>query len=115
MNYRTLILALAALGLCATEAAAQGGGRWGDRDRDRGGQDGGPDLGQKWSPDQARDGVEQGRLRPLGDIIRELEGRYGGRLLGQQLAQEGPRTVYRIRWMTEDGRRLDLVVDARGR
>jgi uncharacterized membrane protein YkoI len=56
--------------------------------------------------------VRSGHLRPLGAIMGDIQHRYGGRLLGQELVDEGARTLYRIRWMTADGRRLDLVVDA---
>ncbi len=121
MRIRTLLIALAA-GLCAASPAfadPPGAESWQHAQRgDRGGRgEGGPppEWGHRWDQDQARDGVQQGRIRPLGDIIRDLEGRYGGRLLGQELVQNGQRPFYRIRWMTGDGRRLDLVVDAQGR
>jgi len=134
MRYRSFLLALAALSVSAPALADNGdrGGRhWRDqmeaqdngqndnqreqRREDRREDRRGPDGGQRWSPDQARDGVRNGRLRPLSDIIGELQARFGGRLLGQELENEGPRTVYRIRWMTQDGRRVDLVVDAQSR
>jgi uncharacterized membrane protein YkoI len=139
MRRRSLLLALAALCVSAPAAFADPGDHrhWRDRanandgqpdDRDRHprpergpergserGPEHGPGGGQRWSPDDARQGVREGRLRPLSSIVGELQGRYGGRLLGQELANEGPRTVYHIRWVTSDGRLLNLVVDAQSR
>jgi len=121
MRYRTILLALAALCFTAQASAEPGDrgnhrGEWrnyaGPNDRDEG-RGRGPDLGQNWSPDQARDGVRQGRLRPLSDIKAELQARHGGELLGASLVNEGDRPVYLIRWRTGDGRLLDLRIDAR--
>lgn len=126
MRRRALLLAAAAFCFCASAYADPGGrhGGWrgqddqgeqGSDDRGRGDHGRGPDIGQRWSPDEAREGVRRGQLRPLSEIVGELQGRYGGRLLGQELANEGPRTVYHIRWVTGDGRLLNLVVDAQSR
>ena len=111
---RSLLLGLAAfcaLGSAIAEPAAHwqpvqwgGGGRF-DAEGERG-------DGRRWGPDDARAGVRAGQLRSLDEIIGELQARFGGRLLGQELAEEGGRRVYHIRWMTADGRRLDLTVPA---
>jgi uncharacterized membrane protein YkoI len=69
---------------------------------------------QRWSPDDAREGVRNGRIRPLGEILREVESQIPGRMLGRAELQElpGGRTLYHLRWQTPDGRLLNLTIDA---
>ena len=102
---RTLLLlaSLAAAALLPTVGDAQG--------RGRGGND---SLGAGWSPQQdtARDEVRRGRLIPLGQVIEMIGRRVPGRALDAGLEQMGDRPVYRVRWLTQDGRRIDLIVDA---
>ena len=64
--------------------------------------------------DEARDGVRNGELMSPGQIIPQLRQRYPGRILdaGIEEGSDG-RTVYRIRWAAENGRRMDIIVDAR--
>ena len=110
MRLRPILLALALGSLTAGVAEAQraggpfGGGPFGDRGV-------GP---QRWSPDDARDGVREGRIRPLRDILRTVESQIPGQLVGGAQLQElpGGRAVYHLRWRTPDGRLLDLAVDA---
>ena len=76
---------------------------------------GGPNsLGQDWRPQQneVRQGVGAGQLVPLAQVIEQLAQRMGGRQLDSGLEYQGGRPIYRIRWMTRDGRRIDLLVDA---
>ena len=54
-------------------------------------------------------GQEDQREVPLSSVLRELRSRYGGRHLDAQKA--GSR--YIIAWITEDGRRMTIEVDAR--
>jgi len=71
----------------------------------------GPDsLGADWRArqDQARGGVQSGRLVPLSRVIEQISRRTPGRVLDAGL--EG--THYRVRWATSDGRRIDFIVDA---
>ena len=71
----------------------------------------GPDsLGADWRErqDQARGGVQSGRLVPLGRVIEMISRRVPGRVLDAGL--EGRN--YRVRWATADGRRIDFIVDA---
>ena len=58
--------------------------------------------------DQARGGVQSGRLVPLGRVIEMISRRVPGRVLDAGL--EGRN--YRVRWATADGRRIDFIVDA---
>ncbi len=62
--------------------------------------------------DDARAAVKQGRFVPLGRVIAEIRRRTPGRQLDAGLEQSGSRTVYRVRWATNDGRRIDYIVDA---
>jgi hypothetical protein len=93
----------------------QGSGR-GDFDtgwRDTGGgRPRGP--GMRREQDQARDAVNRGSHVPLGGVLGNIRRRSpGGRLLDAGLENDGRgRAVYRVRWSTSDGRRVDYIVDA---
>ena len=121
--------ALIGVALPATAAQAQGRGyadcpqgkagkacRQAARDNgdDRGGRRGNS-LGDSWAPrgDDAREGVRGGRLVPLEQVIRNIARSTPGRLLDAGLEGGGDRPVYRVRWQTNDGRRIDYIVDAR--
>ena len=70
--------------------------------------------GAWWADQQylARSGVRQGQLTPLGRVIDQLERRTPGRQLDTSLDYRGDRPVYRVRWITHGGRRVDYLVDA---
>ena len=90
MLRRLLIPALAAL-LVTTPALAQRG-------------DGFPSS--RW--DRSERGGEREREVSLNSVQRQLQGRYGGQMLDAQ--KMGDR--YIISWITKDGRRLTIEVDA---
>ena len=71
-------------------------------------------LGADWrdQQDEARFGVREGRLAPLGRVIDGIGRRTPGRQLDSGIEYMGGRAVYRVRWMTHDGRRIDYLVDA---
>ena len=71
-------------------------------------------LGADWGlqQDQARQGVRQRQLIPLGRVIAKIGQRTPGRQLDTGLEYQGGRAVYRVRWMTRDGRRVDYLIDA---
>ncbi|MDO9472110.1 MAG: PepSY domain-containing protein [Caulobacter sp.] len=75
---------------------------------------GGNSLGDGWSPreSEARDGVRGGRLVSLETVIRSIARSNPGQLLDAGLENRGGRPVYRVRWQTNDGRRIDFIVDA---
>jgi hypothetical protein len=75
---------------------------------------GAPAMGGRWrnQEDFLRQGVRQGQLAPLGRVIDNIRRVTPGRQLDAGLEYVGPRLVYRVRWMTAQGRRVDYYVDA---
>jgi uncharacterized membrane protein YkoI len=71
-------------------------------------------LGDDWRPqqDEARQGVRRGRMVPLSQVLAEINRRTPGRVLDAGIEYMGDRPVYRVRWITTDGRRIDYIVDA---
>ncbi len=71
-------------------------------------------LGADWREQQeeARAGVRQGQMAPLGRVIQGIGRRSAGRPLDAGIEYQGSRAVYRVRWMTAHGRRVDYIVDA---
>jgi uncharacterized membrane protein YkoI len=71
-------------------------------------------LGANWREQQyeAREGVRQGQMAPLGSVIAGIQRRSPGRELDAGIEYWGSRPVYRVRWVTEGGRRVDYLVDA---
>jgi uncharacterized membrane protein YkoI len=71
-------------------------------------------LGADWrlQQDEAREGVRNHQLMPLGRVIEQVRIRTPGRQLDAGLEYQGERPIYRVRWMTKDGRRIDYLIDA---
>ena len=71
-------------------------------------------LGADWrlQQDEVRQAVRQRQLIPLGRVIAQIGGRTPGRQLDTGLEYQDGRAVYRVRWMTRDGRRVDYLIDA---
>jgi uncharacterized membrane protein YkoI len=71
-------------------------------------------LGADWrlQQDEVRQGVRQRRLMPLSGVIAQINARSPGRQLDAGLEYQGDRPIYRVRWMTKDGRRVDYLIDA---
>ena len=72
-------------------------------------------LGADWrqQQDEARAAVRDGRHMPLSDVTARIGAQIPGRLLDAGLEDDGGRAVYRVRWAARDGRRLDIIADAR--
>lgn len=64
------------------------------------------------APDGPRDAVQSGQVMTLREIVRRVQASEPGELLDAQLVQAGSRAIYVILWLTPDGRRLQLDVDA---
>lgn len=71
-------------------------------------------LGAGWAEQQeeARRCVQTGRCMPLPRVLEIIRQQTPGRQLDAGLEQAGGRTVYRVRWAAEGGRRIDYLVDA---
>ena len=71
-------------------------------------------LGADWreQQDEARQGVRHGQLAPLGRVIQGIGRRAPGRQLDTGIEYQGDRPLYRVRWVTVHGRRIDYIVDA---
>jgi uncharacterized membrane protein YkoI len=71
-------------------------------------------LGAGWrqQQDEARLGVRRGAMAPLGRIIDGIGRRAPGRPLDAGIEYQDGRAVYRVRWITDRGRRIDYIVDA---
>jgi uncharacterized membrane protein YkoI len=64
--------------------------------------------------DEAREGVRNGRLVPLSEVLRRIARSYPGRMLDASLRELVPGTpVYLVIWLTPEGRRLSIWADAR--
>ncbi len=71
-------------------------------------------LGADWrlQQEEARAGVRHGQFAPLGQIIESIARRTPGRQLDAGIEYDGGRAIYRVRWITVHGRRIDFLVDA---
>jgi hypothetical protein len=71
-------------------------------------------LGADWrlQQDEVRNGVRAHQLMPLGRVIEQVRLHTPGKQLDTGLEYEGQRPIYRVRWMTRDGRRIDYLIDA---
>jgi hypothetical protein len=71
-------------------------------------------LGADWrlQQDEVRQGVRDHQLMPLGHVIEQVRAHHPGRQLDAGLEYQGERAIYRVRWMTNDGRRIDYLIDA---
>ncbi len=63
--------------------------------------------------DRARDLLEHGEIAPLNAIIARLSQQYPGEFVGVRLGRSNNRWIYRFKILTEDGRRVELSVDAK--
>ena len=64
--------------------------------------------------DDAREGVRSGKFVPLSTVLSNIRQKYPGKQLDTRQVAFGPRDLpcYDIRWLTPDGRRLDIMVNA---
>jgi uncharacterized membrane protein YkoI len=61
-------------------------------------------------PTQGREERQQS-IRPLREVVAELQSRYGGELISARL-EDGGRPIYVIRWRMPDGQVRDFRVNA---
>ena len=52
-------------------------------------------------------------LKPLAAVIRTIKARIPGRALDARRSEQNDRTVYRVKWLGEDGQVREITADAR--
>jgi uncharacterized membrane protein YkoI len=62
-------------------------------------------------PTQGRGQERPQSVRPLREVVAELQSRYGGELISARL-EDGDRPIYVIRWRMPDGQVRDFRVNA---
>jgi len=74
----------------------------------------GPVPASDWreQQDQVRQAVRRGQMAPLGRVIGSIRQITPGRPLDAGIEYRGDRPVYRVRWVSAQGRRVDYIVDA---
>jgi uncharacterized membrane protein YkoI len=61
---------------------------------------------------EARRAVEQGRARPLAEILSRIQPRLGGKVIGVELEREHERYIYELKVVTAGGKLREIYVDA---
>ena len=113
----TALSCAAALGLLVAGQVAAKPPNAGQPAAGQGQASGADSLGADWrqQQDEVRELRRQRRLIPMGEIIEKIRRLNPGprsQPLDAGLEYQGDRPVYRVRWMTSDGRRIDYIVDA---
>ncbi len=70
-------------------------------------------LGNSFTPDEARNARDKGDVVPLRDIFRKLKRQYGGYQIDANLFNRAGGQVYVIDWMTGKGERVRFTVNAK--
>jgi uncharacterized membrane protein YkoI len=70
------------------------------------------DMRNRYTADEARNEVQSGRVLPALQVIRTVRQRYAQADVIDAELEQGARPRYIIKILTEDGRRVDVVVDA---
>lgn len=72
-----------------------------------------PDVRDRYTADEARDAVRSGDVLPALQVIRDVRQRYPGAEVLDAELERGSQPRYIIKILTRDGRRVDVIVDAR--
>lgn len=62
--------------------------------------------------ERARAALAAGEIRPLAELLAEVERRYVGRVIETELEREGGRWVYEFKLLPPSGRVVELRLDA---
>jgi uncharacterized membrane protein YkoI len=62
--------------------------------------------------ERARAALAAGEIRPLADLLAEVERRYAGRVVETELDREDGRWVYEVKILPPSGRIFELHLDA---
>ena len=63
--------------------------------------------------DEALKGRKKGDIIPYGQIAKQAARQFGGRVVGQNLRQNGGRWVYVLRILRDNGQVIEAVYDAK--
>jgi hypothetical protein len=116
MDRRLFLIGLLLLGVSqgGTPAHADGGG--GNSGNGGGnGHDGKDDDGDDDDWDNASSAAERGDIVPLPAILKLALANTPGRVIAVKLNRRGTSYVYRIKILTQTGRKVELLIDARTR
>lgn len=75
-------------------------------------QPSGSEMRGRYTADEARNAVQSGQVLPALQVIRTVRQRYPQAEVVDAELEQGPRPRYIIKILTEQGRRVDVVVDA---
>ena len=95
LDRRRLLIALALLAAGGGSASADDGEEDDEQDHDR-----------------ARRALEEGKVRPLAEILAEVRHRLGGEVIGAEFDLKGGRYVYEFKVVAAGGRLREIYVDA---
>mgnify|MGYP001820629942 CR=1 FL=1 len=110
---RRRMLALLA-GLCLLPASlARADDDDDDHHEDRSGKGRGRGHGRKDDHEYAADAVRSGDIRPLREILAKIGRTHPGDVVGVELELEDGVPVYEIKLLRQDGRYVEIYVDAR--
>jgi uncharacterized membrane protein YkoI len=70
------------------------------------------DRGERKDHDRARQALEEGRARPLAEILAQVKDRLGGEIIGVEFERKDRRYVYEFKVVTPGGRLREVYVDA---
>jgi uncharacterized membrane protein YkoI len=69
-------------------------------------------AGDRRDHERARTALAAGEIRPLADLLAEVERRYLGRVIETELERDDGRWIYEIRILPPSGRVFELKLDA---
>jgi len=72
-----------------------------------------PDVRDRYTADEARDAMRSGDVLPALRVIRQVRQLYPGADVLDAELEGGQPPLYIIKILTRDGRRVDVIVDAR--
>jgi uncharacterized membrane protein YkoI len=62
--------------------------------------------------DEARRALESGEIRPLSELLAEIEARFDGRVIETELERDSGRWIYEFKLLPPTGRLFELKIDA---
>jgi uncharacterized membrane protein YkoI len=107
---RNLLILVLGFALCAAPIAYAQREFDRDHEREHGERDHG--RGERGDHDRARQAVEEGRIKPLKDILAKAEQDFPGQLIEAELEDHGPIIIYELKILAKDGHLLKIVYDA---